>query len=360
MKNLSQKAVLFLLLVLFSCSKKSNVDDPQTLPEGQVTEAELKSLNPLPTIEEAIAAYDKVTTDDPALKNDEEALGRKLFNYFKYGKATGVANRELAPDGVAELAKKLTYEEWKVVILSPNKSYKAYKTVVPAGTAAQSNYPCDADAGFEDSKADAIRHAYWNVLMAKNIDSEFAEKMATAHESEAGDEYAKKMDLHNNAVGRRLVKDNPTATTDQLLQVLIQGKFTYLNKGDAIPADNSSLVYFKAKRVYDGTYNGSMTNPDSNGGPWTLALSLNQCGDVIRGQFEITRPNSSMQKRRFTGKLVGNSITLDVATPYEFENPDGLTPCNNMVIKLNGDATTLSGNWTSSNCSKGGELKSSR
>lgn len=360
MKSLPHKTLLFLLLVLFSCSKKSNVDDPANLPDGPVTEAEMKTVDPRPTIEEVIAAYEKLTTDDPALKNDEEALGRQLFNYFKYGKATGLTNRQLTPNDIGDIAQRLTYEEWKIVILNPNKSYKAYKTVAPAGTAARNNYPCDADAGYEDSKADAVRHAYWNILMAKNIDSEFAEKMATAHESEGGNSYATKMDLHNNAVGRQLVKDNPTATTDQLLEVLIQGKFTYLNEGDAIPADNAALVYFKAKRVYDGTYTGSMTNPDSNGGPWTLELSLNQCGDVIRGQFEITRPNSSMQKRRFTGKVVGNSITLDVATPYEFENPNGLTPCNNMVIKLNGDSTSLAGKWTSSNCSKGGDLNASK
>lgn len=354
MKNLPQKAALFLLLVLFSCSKNSNEEKPTTLPDGPVTEAELKSVKPLPTIEEFIDAYEKVTTSNPALKNDEEALGRKLFNYFKYEKATGTVNRELSTNGVVDLALKLTDEEWRVVILNPNKSYKASKTVGPAGNAAQTNYPCDADAGFEDSKADAIRHAYWNVLMAKNIDNEFAEKMATAHESEAGDEYAKKMDLHNNAVGRLLVKNNPTATTEQLLVVLIQGKFNYVNKGDAIPADNTALVYFKAKRLYDGNFNGSITNPDS-GGPWNLALSLNQCGDVIRGQMVLTRGNEN-QKRRFSGKLTGNDISLNVASPYEFENPAGLTPCNSMVLKLTGDSTALSGNWTSSNCSQGGVL----
>ncbi|MCD8742521.1 hypothetical protein LT679_18065 [Mucilaginibacter roseus] len=359
MKNLSCKAVLLLLFVFFSCSKKST-DDPTTLPDGPVTEAELKTVSPLPTIEQVIAAYEKITGAEPGLKNDEAALGRKLFNYFKYGKTSSLANRQLETTGITNIAQKLTPEEWKVVILNPTKSYKAYKTVVPAGKAAQDNYPCDKDAGFEDNKADAIRHAYWNVLMAKNIDNAFAEKMATAHESEAGDTYAKKMDLHNNAVGRQLVKNNPTATTEQLLQVLMQGKFVYVNEGDAITADNSTLVYFKAKRDYDGTYNGSMTNPDSEGGPWTLALNLNQCGDVIRGQFEITRPNSSRQKRRFAGKLVGDRITLNVATPYEFENPNGLTPCNDMVITLNGSAASLSGNWTSSNCSKGGEIKASK
>lgn len=67
--------------------------------------------------------------------------------------------------------------------------------------------------------ADAFRHSYWNVLLAKRVDVTWAEQYTTAHESESGGD-DKAMDLNNNQVGRNVYLATPSASEDQLAAIL--------------------------------------------------------------------------------------------------------------------------------------------
>lgn len=68
-----------------------------------------------------------------------------------------------------------------------------------------------------DDHNDAFRHAYWNALMARDIDYHFAEDYATAHERIPGNDPAREaMDLYNNEVGRRIAREHPYATREEL------------------------------------------------------------------------------------------------------------------------------------------------
>jgi RHS repeat-associated protein len=65
--------------------------------------------------------------------------------------------------------------------------------------------------------SDAFRHAYWNALMVKRVGKNWAKRWGDAHEQNPKQpKIEKKMDLHNNAVGRKIAIDNPKASEKKL------------------------------------------------------------------------------------------------------------------------------------------------
>ncbi len=192
--------------------------------------------------------------------------------------------------------------------------------------------------------------------MVRRYGEEFAERLATAHEAESPKDAANtRMDLHNNKFGRDFAKKYTTATDEELLRMLIDQKFTFVPSDKSIPASTEGLVYILARRPYDVTMTGTVTNPDS-GGPWDATFYFSQCGNVIRGQYTITR-GAALQKRRFEGTInPDKSVALDISPSYVFENPDHMYECLTMKMTLMGDETALQGTWTSGNCFLGGAV----
>ncbi|MEQ8272553.1 MAG: hypothetical protein RMA76_40795 [Deltaproteobacteria bacterium] len=77
--------------------------------------------------------------------------------------------------------------------------------------------------GLGGGDADAFRHAYWNAIMTRRAGAEFADAFATAHETGSDTPEADQaMDLHNNAVGRRIAVANPDASDDELFDLVMQ------------------------------------------------------------------------------------------------------------------------------------------
>ncbi len=77
--------------------------------------------------------------------------------------------------------------------------------------------------GMHNGEADAFRHAYWNALMTSRAGPEFAEALATAHETGSTNPPGEvEMDLHNNAVGRRIAVENPGATDEELRDLVLR------------------------------------------------------------------------------------------------------------------------------------------
>lgn len=78
-------------------------------------------------------------------------------------------------------------------------------------------------------RSDAFRHGIWNAEMTVLIGSEKAELFATAHEDKdttgnESDGYTKdehkKMDLHNNEIGRKLGADNLSAPEEKMAEII--------------------------------------------------------------------------------------------------------------------------------------------
>ena len=366
--------VLALTLSLAGCggggsAPASEPTQPVTdAPIGPIPAAEFATVPP-PTFNQVIAAFRTVTTANPTLLVDEPALSRALFDEVRRsmvgaGASTAAGRAEASAAvgpatrlAVFDLNSKLTLEEWKVVIRSPLNSARAANTIEASAQAAIDRMPCDADVGYLDGKADAVRHAYWNALMTRRTSAAFAEAFATAHEiGSTNTPAATAMDLHNNAAGRALAQRFAAATEGELLELLLQQAFTLVPAGSAIPAGLPGLVFIaeRARRPFDGSFTGTLTQPDSGAGAWTLEFNLSQCGTVLRGFYRAVRGAVAFE-RRFSGALTSaTSLTLDFAEPLAYEPAAGQGVCRAMQALLSGSERALSGPWTSARCPQGG------
>ncbi|SFD00455.1 hypothetical protein SAMN04488168_11459 [Bacillus sp. 491mf] len=109
---------------------------------------------------------------------------------------------------------------WAVPTVNETKNW--------ALTMSRQMYP--HDDGLWDHQ-DAFRHAHWNEHMAHRLGQGIAAEFATAHEStSSGND--KKMDLHNNAVGRAHAGEGH----DKLRQLARWGYFrVFGGNGDLVP-----------------------------------------------------------------------------------------------------------------------------
>lgn len=102
----------------------------------------------------------------------------------------------MSDDGIYD---KLTFEEKLLAAQDPVRALKAYYASLEAESKAKELY---VEGQLYLGNGDAFRHAYWNALMVKRCGIEFAQQMATAHESDTPEGLDKQMDLRNNAYGR--------------------------------------------------------------------------------------------------------------------------------------------------------------
>jgi hypothetical protein len=95
--------------------------------------------------------------------------------------------------------------------------------------------------GGEDGHQDAFRHAYASVLLALRFGEEFAESFTTAHETGVNNPADREaMDLYNNEVGRRIARENPSATLAELADLV----FEAIENGEMIVIDeNNELAW---------------------------------------------------------------------------------------------------------------------
>ena len=92
----------------------------------------------------------------------------------------------------------LTDDEIKICDESPMKCVQSYKLSWDAEKICLTKY---SDSRTND-ESDACRHFTWAILMAKNIDENFAESLLNAHENNPHEpENERAMDLSNNRLG---------------------------------------------------------------------------------------------------------------------------------------------------------------
>jgi RHS repeat-associated protein len=136
------------------------------------------------------------------------------FARDRYGYAQGNPVRFADPfglqSGAYEKYKKLNDAEKDVFWQHPFSAFNVRNAHDKAFEEAWKKYPHIPN--HHNNEPDAFRHAIWNCLMARDIGKEKAKKWADAHEEAPGQPCGdKKMDLHNNAVGRNLGSDPKNA-----------------------------------------------------------------------------------------------------------------------------------------------------
>lgn len=109
---------------------------------------------------------------------------------------------------------------------------------------------------------DAFRHAYWNALMADKFGQDFATRFGTAHEGVPGNEADREaMDLYNNSVGRRIAREHPDASREELAG-LVRGA---VERGEMVVIDrNGELAW--SNQVPVGQH-GRANDPPRGGRP---------------------------------------------------------------------------------------------
>ena len=103
--------------------------------------------------------------------------------------------------GMYDTYESLTDAEKDFVKEHPVVAWEFREAADTAFAEAKKRYP----SSLHNGKGDAFRHAYWNALMVRAEDEKLAKEFADAHETKAGQPLSEQtMDLHNNAVGRRI------------------------------------------------------------------------------------------------------------------------------------------------------------
>ncbi|RYG06515.1 MAG: hypothetical protein EOO02_00350 [Chitinophagaceae bacterium] len=377
MKKTFGIAFAFALIFLVESCKKSGTEAPDEIIGDSITLETFMSVEP-PTFGGFKAAYTEIMAANPGIENDQNEFLKALYVYVRQH-PLGVITEDLPITGtlgaadddkiqtlgtespISQAAQRLTREEWKLVFHEPIivviGGMRAHDM---AYDAVHKNFPCDTGNEFDNSKGNAVLHSFWNAMMYRHASPNFADKFGTAHESESpADAMNTKMDLNNNKFGRDFAAAHKDASDEELLAMLMRQEFVFVKEGDTYPPLGIKLVYFVGKRQYDGVMTGSFTNPDS-GGPWQATLLFSQCGDNLRGTMKIVR-GAGFQERRFDAVLDNQgNINFTFSDPYNFENPQNNPFCRGMKGMLKGDENSMTGNWTSPNCSKGGLITLSK
>ncbi|MFA6473754.1 MAG: hypothetical protein WCV85_02680 [Patescibacteria group bacterium] len=150
-------------------------------------------------------------------------------------RACGKGNAS-TPTATSYSISNLTSQEFWLLMANPWNANATNTARNLALSAAQNVWP----GSQYQTKADAFRHAYWNILMSKYVSISWAQQVATAHESESPNTVDKAMDLDNNAVGRRLYSQYSWYSESDFVYMLRY--YTYV-KVSSIPAYTWYLVY---------------------------------------------------------------------------------------------------------------------
>ena len=170
--------------------------------------------------------------------NDEiVAKDRKIFTWGDNVEASSLYQETRAQWNT------LTDKEKSLVIIEPRKAMATKALANQAYDMTQDEFGYN---GLGD-KSDGFRHGVWNALMTRDITRAWADLYATAHgsgktkkqlEKKAADGYKekehRKMDLHNNAVGRDVINwyDTFLNVSDKKLKKRVKAKLT--NKSSEI------------------------------------------------------------------------------------------------------------------------------
>lgn len=184
-----------------------------------------------PTLEELDALLVRLQADYPDLALEDATFAVILTEAVRDWSPAPIATWSYELGGTT-----LTGAELQLLLTYPWRITKTRQASDDAKARAAVVFP----GGQYRNRADAFRHAYWNVLLAKRINLSWAQAFATAHESESSG-VDKAMDLHNNAVGRGIYAVHQSAS-EPSLSAYVQTK-CYTRVATAAQMSTGCLVF---------------------------------------------------------------------------------------------------------------------
>jgi hypothetical protein len=206
---------------------------------------------PSPGLENYVKIYEEVLEQNPTLDPESNDFARLVLLKVKDVTVQSTPKTGALSSGVAWVLG-VTDAEWLLMARHP---VNAARTWIAAQEAELRALVFDHGTGLADGRADAFRHAYWNVLMAKCCGLEWARDFATAHESESPPTRDDtKMDLNNNEAGRNIYSRAPGASDAEHIQMIKDFPGSCMRPG--VTHDPSRLVYLQPCPVIRAQYAG--------------------------------------------------------------------------------------------------------
>lgn len=330
---------------------------------GAVPLAEFEA-QPVPSYAVLADAYGRTLRDDPTpLHLDAARFSRKLFDTVKSLTGRNATRNSGEDSGTTLLT--VSDEEWKLAIAEPVGTYQTFLTKQTTENVIDEIFGTEGRQ--RNDKVDAFRLSYWSALSLQKLKGiqfkvddaiDLMQRITEAHVKAGQTPREIQMDLNNGLVGRRTYVDNPTAATHELKTICSTVPAEYLAPDVEILQFDFRTVYFSGVTNIDGTWTGTLTNPDSGGGAWNATLYVNQFAGKVRGELHLFRGDEHA-RRRYTGATDFSKTNFSFLVPYSWE-VHGPQPCIGMAAELQSGMSRLSGPWTSSSCTQGGTIELER
>lgn len=166
-----------------------NINDQQV---EEKTPFEIRDANDLAILSEELDRFIEQNPNSTEFEQEQH-----LISFIENGRLNHISFRSLGD--YLPGYNSLNYTERKLAVAHPFQAVKVYNA---ANTATEKTIDVYGYNG-EDDNSDAFRHTIWNALMKQSIGESAAEEWATAHENDSSG-LPKRMDLHNNSIGRSL------------------------------------------------------------------------------------------------------------------------------------------------------------
>lgn len=243
-KNIILSIALMAIYVFIGSCGQDQILGPLKSDEQEISKSEMTFESFIDRKDEIIivsldslsAITQRIIQINPEINEDK--LRANIFFELKKLKDDALSKSMISPPD------DLTWEETILLIIKPSYFVPTALTRNDALKETNKKWP-----GMDNwqTKADGFRHAYWNILLCRRINTTWAKAFTNAHESETMDDLDKGMDLHNNEVGRYIFKQNKKKSESQLSK--ITKNWTYKKVRSISQIDNSAnsknLVYIK-------------------------------------------------------------------------------------------------------------------
>lgn len=234
----SALGILVLLTLTFTSFANASEHQQQLTQEQEVFASAIQALTP-GEIDQILLEVQDFQLRNPGVS--EENLDRLVVTLVKQQVKKPIQRMDdESYTSIPRAFLELNSVEKYLCVTSPLKCAKMYS----CSTKALSTAPTYFKDGCTDGRCDAFRHAYWNALMVRRIDYNFARDFAAAHEY--GDprsrpqDLDRQMDSYNNSWGQSIGQSYTTSKyTDSQVEGVVK---SYVTGGKLVIIKNGKIV----------------------------------------------------------------------------------------------------------------------